>query len=558
MKPFPLPVDEAERLRALHGLRILDTPAERGFDAIAELARSGTGCPVGAVAFVDAERQWVKAAAGVAASARPRGESICAHAIHTPGLFVVRNAAADPRFADLPAVRLDPRLRAYAGMPIVIDGRRVGTVCCADIVPRDFGPACEALLRELAELAAALLCARSHAEGSQQRADELAHVAKSEFLSRMSHEMRTPLNAVIGFSQVLLARGDTPERDEVRAYAEHMMRAGQQLLDMTNDVLDLQRVEEGHLDLLLADVTLEAAAREVIAALGPAADARGVRLVHEVPAGLAVRADAQRLRQVLQNVASNAVKYNRPAGTVRWTAHAVAGERVRLAIEDTGAGLKPGQLQRLFQPFERLGRETSTIEGTGLGLIVARGLAEAMGGSLNVASTAGVGTCVTIELPRARGPALARGAEGACVDLASAAAAHPLRLLYVEDNHINALLFEQALRMHDGVELRLAENGTEALDQVREWQPDVLVLDAHLPGMDGFELLDELRQRPGLDRVPAFMCSADAMPDDVERAALAGFAGYWPKPIDIARILLDLDRVRAGLAHAPAGAATRG
>jgi CheY-like chemotaxis protein len=196
-------------------------------------------------------------------------------------------------------------------------------------------------------------------------------------------------------------------------------------------------------------------------------------------------------------------------------------------------------------------------------LIIARSLVVAMGGTLEVASSAGVGTRVVVELPRAQQTALPFAEDRA--DSTSAATdkdpAPPptsesgpvLRLLYVEDNRINAILFEEAIRLRDGVELRLAEDGAEALEQVRQWKPDVLVLDAHLPGMDGFELLSALRREPGLDEVPAFMCSADAMPDDVQRAAAAGFAGYWSKPINIARIMSDLDRISQGLAPTPPG-----
>jgi PAS domain S-box-containing protein len=403
-----------------------------------------------------------------------------------------------------------------------------------------------------------------HAESSlrDKRAAELAHIAKSEFLSRMSHEMRTPLNAVIGFTQLLLSRQGTPDPDEVREYAEHVLRAGEHLLALTNDVLDLQHVEEGRVELDTADVPLDSVVAQVIGLLEGAAHERGVRFDNFVPTGVEVRADERRLRQVLMNIASNAVKFNRPAGVVRWSVELDAAQsQVRLSVEDTGSGLKPAQLERLFQPFERLGRETSTIEGTGLGLIIARSLTVAMGGSLHVASSAGVGTRVVVELAMAQQTMLPFTPEAhdetnaavideplrppAPVAAMAPQAVPPLRMLYVEDNRINAILFEEALRLREGVELRLAEDGDDALHQVRGWTPDVLVLDAHLPGMDGFELLERLRREPGLAEVPAFMCSADAMPDDMRRAADAGFAGYWSKPINIAKILGDLDELCA-------------
>jgi CheY-like chemotaxis protein len=236
--------------------------------------------------------------------------------------------------------------------------------------------------------------------------------------------------------------------------------------------------------------------------------------------------------------------------------------RVRLSVEDTGSELKPAQLQRLFQPFERQDKETSTIEGIGLGLFIARSLAVAMGGSLHLASRAGVGTRVAVEFPMAQQTALPFAQDTQDDQKVAASGSAPLsfavpdpasdvpvlRILYVEDNRINAILFEEAIRLRKGIELRLAEDGIEAIDHVRGWTPDVLVLDANLPGMNGFELLGALRCKPGLSEVPAFMCSADGMPEDMERAAATGFNGYWSKPINIAKILRDLDDICAARA----------
>ena len=446
-----------------------------------------------------------------------------------------------------------------------------------------------------------------------RQAAELASRAKSEFLSRMSHEIRTPLNAVLGFAQLLrLARPAAPQD----AYVDHILRAGQHLLALVNDVLDLQRVEEGRLALSPRPMAFEAVGREAIQLLQPQAQAYQVQLVdcfdtsawieadeqrlrqvllnigsngikynraggqvrwslepvdgsrvalviEDDGPGLSseqdcfdtsawIEADEQRLRQVLLNIGSNGIKYNRAGGQVRWSLEPVDGSRVALVIEDDGPGLSSEQLGRLFQPFERLGKETSNIEGTGLGLIIARKLTEEMGGSLSVSSQPGMGTRVRIEMPT-----LAQsGMDGGQSEVDSASSMTPssdppaarmddsLRVLYVEDNRINALLFEQAFGTQPGIELRIAEDGQQALDLARGWTPDVLVLDAHLPGMSGFEALTALRALPGLQQTPAYMCSADAMPEDVARARDAGFAGYWTKPIDIQQVLGELGALR--------------
>ena len=381
-----------------------------------------------------------------------------------------------------------------------------------------------------------------------RQAAELASRAKSEFLSRMSHEIRTPLNAVLGFAQLLRMAHAGPPQD---AYVEHILRAGQHLLALVNDVLDLQRVEEGRLALTLKPLALDRAGREAIELLTPQARAQGVQLVDRLAAPVMVQADEQRLRQVLLNIGSNGIKYNRAGGQVRWSLEQAAPGRAALVIEDDGPGLTREQLGRLFQPFERLGKETSGIEGTGLGLIIARKLTEEMGGSLDVSSRPGMGTRVRIEMPTLAQTATDGGESPAdsadSMTLTPAPSDHAddrMRVLYVEDNRINALLFEQAFGVLPGIELRIAEDGQQALELAGHWTPDVLVLDAHLPGMSGFEALAALRAVPGLQHTPAYMCSADAMPEDVARAQAAGFAGYWTKPIDIQQVLGELGALR--------------
>jgi len=250
------------------------------------------------------------------------------------------------------------------------------------------------------------------------------------------------------------------------------------------------------------------------------------------------------------NIGSNAIKYNQAGGTVWFDTEDRPDGHTALVIRDTGPGMSPQQLGRLFQPFERLGRETSSIEGTGLGLIITRSLIEAMGGSMEIRSQPGSGTRVNIVLPSAAnsemptsgdtlnthmdkppgGPSATNSREE------STPTQTPLHVLYVEDNRINAMLFEEALRPYAQLSLDIAEDGQMALSMARDKAPDVLVLDAHLPGMSGFDVLRALRTLPQLEKTPAFMCSADAMPDDVARATAAGFAGYWTKPIDIQQV----------------------
>jgi len=373
----------------------------------------------------------------------------------------------------------------------------------------------------------------AEAAARERRAIELASRSKSEFLSRMSHEMRTPLNALLGFSRLLQQQG--LYRDD---YLQHMLTAGSHLHRLINDVLDVQQVEQGVLILQRLSVDLGAMVAEVNSLLGPQAGRAGVHLGPAPDVGAFVLADPQRLRQVLLNLGSNAVKYNRAGGGVRWaftafTAVSLDGSASWcLEIEDDGPGMDALQLARLFQPFERLGRENSGIEGTGLGLVIARRLVDAMGGRIAVHSRPGEGTRAQVQLPAASGPA---GTPPVAPRPAAPTALgqRPRRVLLVEDDTLSALLFSEALRMQPGFELQVAGSAAEALSQVSAWLPEVMVIDGNLPDAKGHELLQRLRALPGMAAVPAAMATADAMPADREAALARGFQAHWPKPLDV-------------------------
>ncbi|RZK99441.1 MAG: PAS domain S-box protein [Rubrivivax sp.] len=386
----------------------------------------------------------------------------------------------------------------------------------------------------------------------EKQSAEAASAAKSEFLSRMSHEIRTPLNAVNGFAQLLkLQLSHTPGASQHISFVDQILHGSQHLMALVNDVLDLQKVEAGILTLKAEPLALLGEVQQCVAMLGPLASQRGIALQIDVDPGYQVHADRQRLRQILMNIGSNAIKYNQAGGTVWFDTALREDGGLALIIRDTGPGMSPQQLGRLFQPFERLGRETSSIEGSGLGLIITRSLIEAMGGSMEIRSQPGSGTRVNIVMPAAAHGHMPEAGDTLNTHMdkpdggRSAANQHretsraeqaPLHVLYVEDNRINAMLFEEALRPYPQLSLEIAEDGQMALSMARDKAPDVLVLDAHLPGMSGFDVLRALRTLPLLENTPAFMCSADAMPDDVARATAAGFAGYWTKPIDIQQV----------------------
>jgi len=390
---------------------------------------------------------------------------------------------------------------------------------------------------------------------------EAANAAKTAFLSRMSHEIRTPLNAIHGFAQLLRLQPAVQHGAfaGVKDHIDQILHASEHLCALINEVLDLQQVEAGQMRFSLAPVALQPEVARMLTLLTPMATRHGVQLHATVPEAAVVLADRQRLNQVLMNLLSNAIKYNRPGGRVEVSV-LQDGPAARLSIRDTGQGMSSEQLARLFQPFERLGRETSDVEGTGLGLIITRSLVEAMGGSLSIDSRPDHGTLASLTLPCAVGDAdlavvevdmhpgtsLAVSVEP-MPPVSPSAPARALNVLYVEDNRINAMLFEEALRPFAELNLSIAEDGDMAVEMAQQASPDVLVLDAHLPGMSGFDVLRVLRTLPGLEHVPAYMCSADAMPEDIERALSCGFRGYWTKPIDIVAVTTELRRLAAAM-----------
>ncbi|MBS0447078.1 MAG: PAS domain S-box protein [Proteobacteria bacterium] len=399
----------------------------------------------------------------------------------------------------------------------------------------------------------------ANAERQARLALEAASEAKTEFLSRMSHELRTPLNAVLGFAQLLRVDTKQPPSAKQMQRIEHIENAGAHLLALVNDVLDLSRVESGEMSVTEEAVDLALVAEEASTMISPLVTQGGIELINSsLPdadhAGLArfgatlrradevwVLADRVRLRQVLVNLLSNAVKYNRQGGSVAlsWK---VADRRCEVTIADTGCGIAPEDLQRLFEPFNRLGAEASRVEGTGIGLVLSRRLMRLMGGELTIGSAVGQGTTATLTLRLARAPAPVR---------AVASPSRPgvlggsLDVLYAEDNEVNAELVRQIVGLRPAVTLRIAENGRTALRMAHERPPELMLVDMHLGDMTGLELAHALRSSQATQQIKLVALSADALPEQIETAMSHGFENYLTKPVDF-RQLLDLldDHIR--------------
>jgi signal transduction histidine kinase/CheY-like chemotaxis protein len=367
---------------------------------------------------------------------------------------------------------------------------------------------------------------------------ERANHAKSEFLSRMSHELRTPMNAILGFGQLLEQSATLPAGN--RGWVREIVAAGRHLLELINDVLDLARVESGKFTVSPEPVGLRPLIEECLTLLQPAAEASGVRLLEASRhCDVQVRADRTRLKQVLLNLLSNAVKYNRRHGSVNVVCVAEVDDivpRVCVRVSDTGTGLEPNQLARLFVPFERLQADTR-IEGTGIGLALSKRLVEAMGGSIGAESTPGSGSTFWVRLPLAAGVAVR--AEPAADETAPAAVASkvPTDVLCIEDNPANLRLIEGIFARLDNIRLLSALAPGLGLELARTHRPALILLDINLPDMDGYAVMQCLREHEATRAIPVLAISANAMPKDIERSKAAGFAAYLTKPIDVAELL---------------------
>jgi PAS domain S-box-containing protein len=370
---------------------------------------------------------------------------------------------------------------------------------------------------------------------SAKSAAEKANLAKSDFLSSMSHELRSPLNAILGFAQLVNSDSPPPTPSQT-ANIDQILQAGWYLLRLINEILDLAQIESGKLALSLEPISLAEVMVECRAMIEPQGQKRGMTMTFpefDIPSF--VRADRTRLKQVLINLLSNAIKYNQPGGTVAVDCTDITPERIRVSVKDSGAGLPPDMLAQLFQPFNRLGRERSTEEGTGIGLVVSKRVVEMMGGVIGVESTVGGGSVFWFELNSAAAPQLA-------VDTAVRAAIAPAQVrhgaarrtvLYVEDNSANLKLVEQLIARHPNMRLLSALNGNLGIELARANRPDVILMDINLPGISGVEALKILREDPATAHIPVVALSANAMPRDIEKGLRAGFFRYITKPIKV-------------------------
>ncbi len=376
-------------------------------------------------------------------------------------------------------------------------------------------------------------------------AAEKANLAKSDFLSSMSHELRTPLNAILGFAQLMETGSPEPTASQKRGI-DQILQAGWYLLTLINEILDLALIESGKLSLSQEPVGVAEVMLECRALIEPQAKKRGIEVSYplfDMPRF--VQADRTRVKQVLINLLSNSIKYNRAGGSVSVTCAVPTPGHLRIDVSDTGAGLPPEKMDQLFQPFNRLGQEANAEEGTGIGLVVCKRLVELMGGVIGARSTVGAGSVFWIELALTD-PPHERSQEQAqrTVTLAPAAPhAHTYTLMYVEDNPANLMLVEDLVARRPDIRLLSARDGPSGIEMARAALPDAILMDLNLPGISGLQAMKILAADAATAHIPVVALSANAMPSDIERGLAAGFFGYLTKPIKVHEFMGTLDRV---------------
>jgi signal transduction histidine kinase/CheY-like chemotaxis protein len=400
----------------------------------------------------------------------------------------------------------------------------------------DLAKAINSMSSDLENSRKELICAKEEAEEASR--------AKSEFLSRMSHELRTPLNAILGFGQILKIDKKTPLTGIQNGQVEEILKGGKHLLALINEVLDLARIESGKFDLSIKAICLSDVVNEMLTLIVPLAEKKGIEVKNKISQSphLYILADRTRMKQVLLNLMSNAIKYNREGGSVTLESNKHQEGKIHITVADTGKGIPGDRLKDLFKPFNRLGAEKTEVEGTGIGLSLTKNLVENMAGTISVESQPGIGSCFSIELPESKMPeGLEDGSSVSSILSLEKKTDGKITLLYVEDNSANLRLVQQILSEREDIHLLSAPEAQLGLDLARAHRPDLILMDINLPGMDGLTAMKHLKTNEETQGIPVIAVSANAMESDIDSAMKAGFDSYITKPIEVDHFLRTLN-----------------
>lgn len=550
MIPALLPDNETLRLEDLYSFGVLDTPAERDFDQLIELASLICQCDMSMVSLIDKERQWFKAKRGIDSHQTPRSEAICAHAILQDEVFIVENTLDDERFFDLPSVVGTPNIRFYAGAPITSsNGFNLGTVCVLDTTPKLLTDMQIEALRKLARQASILFEFRKRNEQLKtiaaeqlklkQIAERASHSHK-QFLSTMSHEIRTPLNGVIGMTNVLLMEDPAPHQVE---YLNSLKFASETLLNVVNDVLDYNKLTSENLVFEKVSFNLYKLLQEIAKAHTVAAQTKGISIELNTDLNVPewVVGDSARLTQVLNNLIGNAVKFTLKGGVkikLRLVDTTVKSVSLKFEVSDSGIGIEADQLERIFDQFTQANTGISrNFGGTGLGLAISKKLLQLQGSDIEVSSRLGEGTSFFFTL--AFGRSLEKSSKKE-EDIPHCQLAG-LQVLIVEDNKLNWVVLRKYLSAWN-VTSELAENGAIALEMVAQKKYNVVFMDLQMPVMDGFAATRAMREQQLFDG-PIVAITADAFANQDYNLVELGFTDSVVKPFERKELAAKLTRL---------------
>lgn len=534
--------DEDARLSALHQYEILDSGREEAFDRLARLAAAYMSVPIVTIALIDKERVWFKAAWGLNAQESERVGSFCAHTISTEGNLIIEDTLLDARFSRLPQVLRGPKIRFYVGAPLrTASGFTIGSLCLMDRRPRTLSTDQLNTLEDLAEVVVDQMEFRLANIRLREARDnaEAATEAKSSFLANISHELRTPMNSIIGMSHLAL---QTELSAKQRNHIEKVRISAENLLRILNDILDYSKIESGKLEIESTDFGISDVMDHVANLLELKAEEKAIELSLETDASVpaSLNGDPLRLCQVLVNLGGNAIKFTPHGGQVKIHVAAEAAEEqsvvLRCRCSDTGIGMTREQLDRLFQAFAQA--DTSTTRkygGSGLGLSICKRLTDLMGGQIWAESEYGVGSTFffTAVLRQAHSIAPELAPREPMPGDSALSVLVGIRVLVVEDNEFNQELAAELLSSQ-GVVVTVAANGREAVELVQANRFDAILMDCHMPVMDGYEATMHLR-RNGED-LPIIAMTANVSEEDRQKAREAGMDDYVAKPVNLGEL----------------------
>ena len=569
--------EEATRLVEIERYQVLDSQPEQAFDRVTKLASEFFETPVAAISLCDRERLWFKSIVGLDIPECPRSAGICSQVIYNDDPLVLHSASEHPEFHDHPMVADAPHVRFYAGAPLVTpSGQRIGSLCVADVKARP-GFTCEEAgrLKELASLVIDELELRLERMKAIRASD-----AKSAFLAAMSHEIRTPMNGVLGMTDLLLTTDDLGERQRKRV--EVIQRSGRTLLTLLDQILDLSKIEANKFELTQEAFDMRGLIQDLHALFQARAQEQQLwfDLMDRLGPVPPLLGDPLRIRQILSNFLNNAIKFTREGGVaLRATARSQPDGRVqvRLEVQDTGIGIEPSSIGRVFAPFEQADRSTSSqFGGTGLGLAICKRLAAMMGGDVGAESTPGKGSTFWLQIdleaaseqeqamettaarpvchhaPPPRPAASASPATVSAESTKSDQGSKQAHILVAEDEPVNAYLIEEMLDA-GGYTSTVVADGKSVLELLKKEPFDLILMDSRMPDMNGLDVTRLIRQLPNPQAsTPIIALTADAMSGDRERFLAGGMDDYVAKPIDHA-VLFDairrcLDQNRAAVA----------